>query len=398
VDTSNQQEDQPEQANLDPVRQEKAKEYGRIRRRLMLVDLLIAALYTIAWLFPLPQLFGEQTLRASTTLRESIFAITTNDWLIVTGFMIVFGGIYFLLTLPLAYFSGFVLPHRYELSTQTLPGWIADQVKGLLLGGFFGLVIIHVIYFLLRLAPELWWLWVAGVMLVFNVMLANLGPVILLPIFYKLIPLNEERPDLVERLTKLAERAGTKVRGVYKFDMSRRTKAANAALTGLGNTRRIILGDTLLQEFHDDEIETVLAHELAHHVHKDIPLGMLVGSVLTLGGLYLASLGINWGVQAFGFLGVADVAALPILMIVMGIFGLVTMPLQNAFSRWRERRADHYALKVTGKKEAYASALTRLANQNLAEVDPEPWVEVVLMSHPPLGKRIKMAEEFSVGT
>jgi STE24 endopeptidase len=141
-----------------------------------------------------------------------------------------------------------------------------------------------------------------------------------------------------------------------------------------------------------------LAHELAHHVHKDIPLGMLVGSVLTLGGLYLASLGINWGVQAFGFLGVADVAALPILMIVMGIFGLVTMPLQNAFSRWRERRADHYALKVTGKKEAYASALTRLANQNLAEVDPEPWVEVVLMSHPPLGKRIKMAEEFSVGT
>jgi STE24 endopeptidase len=216
----------------------------------------------------------------------------------------------------------------------------------------------------------------------------------LLPIFYKLVPLDQERPALVARLTKLAERVGTRVRGVYKFDMSRRTKAANAALTGLGNTRRIILGDTLLQEFQDDEIETVLAHELAHHVHKDIPLGMLVGSVMTLGGLYLASLGINWGVQAIGFQGVADVAALPILMIVMGLFGLVTMPLQNAFSRWRERRADEYALSMTGKKEAYASALTRLANQNLAEVDPEPWVEMLLMSHPPLGKRIRMAEEF----
>ncbi|MFU8771190.1 MAG: M48 family metalloprotease, partial [Anaerolineales bacterium] len=239
-----------------------------------------------------------------------------------------------------------------------------------------------------------WWLWVAGVMLVFNVVLANLGPVLLLPIFYKLAPLDQERPDLVERLTKLAERAGTRVRGVYKFDMSRRTKAASAALTGLGNTRRIILGDTLLQEFQDDEIETVLAHELAHHVHKDIPLGMLVGSIMTLGGLYLASLGINWGVQTFGFLGVDDVAAFPILMIVMGIFGLVTMPLQNGFSRWRERRADDYALKVTGKKEAYASALTRLANQNLAEVDPEPWVEILLMSHPPLGKRIRMAENY----
>jgi STE24 endopeptidase len=308
--------------------------------------------------------------------------------------MLVFGGIYFLLTLPLAFYSGFILPHRYELSTQTLPGWIVDQVKGLVVGGFFGLIVIQIIYTLLRLTPDLWWLWVAGVMLVFNVVLANLGPVILLPIFYKLVPLDQERPDLVERLTKLAERAGTRVRGVYKFDMSRRTKAANAALTGLGNTRRIILGDTLLQEFRDDEIETVLAHELAHHVHKDIPLGMLVGSVMTLGGLYLASLGINWGVQTFGFQGVADVAAFPILMIVMGLFGLVTMPLQNAFSRWRERRADEYALRMTEKKEAYASALTRLANQNLAEVDPEPWVEMLLMSHPPLGKRIRMAEEF----
>jgi STE24 endopeptidase len=394
METSNQQEDQPEQASLDPVRQEKAREYGRIKRRLMLVDLLMVGLYTIAWLLPSTQMFGERSLRASATLRDSLSGITTNEWLVVAGFMLVFGGIYFLLTLPLAFYSGFILPHRYELSTQTLPGWIVDQVKGLVVGGFFGLIVIQIIYTLLRLTPDLWWLWVAGVMLVFNVVLANLGPVILLPIFYKLVPLDQERPDLVERLTKLAERAGTRVRGVYKFDMSRRTKAANAALTGLGNTRRIILGDTLLQEFRDDEIETVLAHELAHHVHKDIPLGMLVGSVMTLGGLYLASLGINWGVQTFGFQGVADVAAFPILMIVMGLFGLVTMPLQNAFSRWRERRADEYALRMTEKKEAYASALTRLANQNLAEVDPEPWVEMLLMSHPPLGKRIRMAEEF----
>ncbi|MBE0409579.1 MAG: M48 family metallopeptidase [Anaerolineales bacterium] len=394
MDTSNHLEDQPSQANLDPVRQEKAKEYGRIKRRLMLVDMLMVGLYTIAWLFPSSQLFGEQSLRASATLRDILYGITTNEWLVVAGFMLVFGGIYSLLTIPLAYYSGFILPHRYDLSTQTLPGWMVDQVKGLVVGGFIGLIVIQVIYALLRLTPDLWWLWVAGVMLVFNVVLANLGPVLLLPIFYKLAPLDQERPDLVERLTKLAERAGTRVRGVYKFDMSRRTKAANAALTGLGNTRRIILGDTLLQEFRDDEIETVLAHELAHHVHKDIPLGMLVGSVMTLGGLYLASLGINWGVQTFGFLGVDDVAAFPILMIVMGIFGLVTMPLQNGFSRWRERRADDYALMVTGKKEAYASALTRLANQNLAEIDPEPWVEILLMSHPPLGKRIRMAENY----
>jgi STE24 endopeptidase len=184
------------------------------------------------------------------------------------------------------------------------------------------------------------------------------------------------------------------VQGVFKFDMSRRTKAANAGLTGLGNTRRIILGDTLIDEFTADEIETVLAHELGHHVHKDIPLGMAFETILTLVGLYLASLVLAWGTVIFSFGGPADVAAMPLLVIVMGVYGLVTMPVGNAFSRWRERRADEYALQVTRKGEAYASALTRLANQNLAEANPEPWVEFLLYSHPALGKRIAMAEAY----
>jgi STE24 endopeptidase len=178
--------------------------------------------------------------------------------------------------------------------------------------------------------------------------------------------------------------------------MSKRTKAANAALTGLGNTRRIILGDTLLKEFTPDEIETVLAHELGHHVHKDIPAGMLISALLTLGGLYIAALGLNWGVTYFGFEGVSDIAALPLFMLVMGLYGLVTMPLSNAYSRWRERRADQYALEATGNGQAYASALTRLANQNLAEADPEPWVEFLLYSHPSLSSRIAMAEKVSL--
>jgi STE24 endopeptidase len=176
--------------------------------------------------------------------------------------------------------------------------------------------------------------------------------------------------------------------------MSKRTKAANAALTGLGNTRRIILGDTLLEEFSNDEIETVLAHELGHHVHKDIPIGMAVESVMTLVGLYLASLGLNWGAAYFGFSGPSDIAALPVFMLVIGAYGLVTMPLSNAFSRWRERRADQYALQTTRKNKAFASAMTRLANQNLADADPEPWVEWLLYSHPALRKRIDMAQSF----
>jgi len=232
------------------------------------------------------------------------------------------------------------------------------------------------------------------ILLFFNVILANLAPVLLLPLFYKFVPLEEDHDDLVTRLINLAEQAGTRVRGVYKFDMSRRTKAANAAITGLGNTRRIILGDTLIDEFTDDEIETVLAHELGHQVHHDIPIGIVVESVITLGGLYLASLVLQWGVVAFGFESVSDIAALPLFVLVIGIYGLLTMPLGNAYSRQQERRADEYALQTTGKGAAYASALTRLANQNLAEADPEPWVEKLLFSHPALSERIAMAKNY----
>jgi STE24 endopeptidase len=177
--------------------------------------------------------------------------------------------------------------------------------------------------------------------------------------------------------------------------MSKRTRAANAALTGLGNTRRIVLGDTLINEFSPDEIETVLAHELGHHVHKDIPILMAFGTVMTLGGLFLASLVLHWAAVQFGFAGPADIAGLPALGLVLGAFGLLTQPLDNAVSRWRESKADEYALQSTGNGAAFASAFVRLANQNLGEVDPEKWVVFMFYDHPPLGERIKMASEIA---
>lgn len=373
------------EVTLDPERQLQAKRYARISRRLMLVDLVIGALYALAWL-----VFGW-----STELEETLLNYTDNDWLMVAGFGLVFGGIYYLISLPMSYYSGFVLPHRFEMSTQDLKGWVTDQVKGLGVGIVLGGLVLEIIYAVLRISPDLWWLWAAGILLLFSVILANIAPILLMPIFYKFVPLGEEHNELVERLVRLAERANTRVQGVFKFDMSRRTKAANAALTGLGNTRRIILGDTLIDKFTTDEIETVLAHELGHHVHKDIPIGMLVESLITLIGLYLASLGLNWGVDVLGFDGPADIAALPLFILVIGAYSLITMPLGNAFSRWRERRADEYALRETGNGRAYASALTRLANQNLADADPEPWVEFLLYSHPALSKRIAMAEVYN---
>jgi STE24 endopeptidase len=372
-----------ETTQIDTERQKQAKRYARIGRRLMVVDLALGGIYALAWL-----VFGW-----SAVLRDVLAQRGLAEWVLILAYVAVFGGIYYLLDLPLAFYNGYILPHRFELSTQTLKGWIIDQIKSILLGGVFGGVALEIIYAVLRAEPDTWWLWAGGILLLLNVVLANLAPVLLMPIFYKFTPLGEEHADLVMRLTRLAEQAGTRVKGVFQFDMSQRTKAANAALTGLGNTRRIILGDTLLNEFTPDEIETVLAHELGHHVNKDIPVGMILESVITLGGLYLAALGLKWGAAYFGFNGPSDIAAFPVVLLALGAYGLVTMPLSNGYSRWRERRADVYALRATGKSIAFASALARLANQNLADADPEPWVEFLLYSHPALGKRIKMAEE-----
>ena len=369
---------------LDPQRQEKAKEYAQIRRRLTLVNLLWSGLYAVMWL----------ATGWAGALKGALSGFSDNVWLVVAGFAAVYGGVSSVLSLPLSYYSGFILPHRYEISTQTLKGWVSDRGKGFLIGAPIALLVLEVIYAILRAYPDTWWLWTAGFLLVFNVILGNLAPILIMPIFNKFSPLDEEHADLAERLLKLAAQANTKVRGVYKFDMSRRTTSANAALTGIGNSRRILLGDTLIEEFSADEIETVLAHELGHHVNKDIPMGMVISSLTTLIGLYLAALGLEWGVGYFGFDSSADIAALPLFGLVLGAFGLVTMPIGNAFSRWRERQADRYALEATGKASAFASAMTRLANQNLAEVDPEPWVEFLLYSHPALSKRIAMAEAF----
>jgi STE24 endopeptidase len=373
------------ETTLDPEKQKQAKEYSRIRRRLWLVDTVFSAVYALAWLF----------LGWSISLRTWLMTITTNEWLIVAFYIAIFGGIFAIINLPLSYYSGFVLPHRFDQSNQSFKDWVVDQLKGLAIGAPLGLIMIELIYLALRLTGNSWWLWVAGGLLLFNVLIANLAPVLIMPLFNKFVPLGDEHKELEERLLDLAKRANTKVKGVFKFDMSKRTKSANAALTGLGNTRRIILGDTLISEFTLDEIETVLAHELGHHVHKDILFLMAFGTLSTTLGLFIASLALGYAVSFFSFTSTADIAAFPALMLILGAYGLLTSPIDNAVSRWRENMADDYALSSTKKDEAFASAFTRLANQNLGEIDPEKWVVFMFYSHPPLGERIEKAKRFS---
>jgi STE24 endopeptidase len=379
------------ETTLDPEKQKEAKQYSRIRRRLWLVDTLFSALYAFAWLF-----FGW-SISVRAWLHQLItvnWALTTgSDWLLVALHIAIFGGAYAVINLPLGYYSGFVLPHRFGQSNQSFKDWVVDQLKGLAIGAPLGLLMLELLYLALRLTGDAWWLWVAGGLLLFNVLISNLAPVLIMPLFNKYVPLGDEHKELEERLLDLAKRANTKVKGVFKFDMSKRTKAANAALTGLGNTRRIILGDTLINEFTLDEIETVLAHELGHHVHKDIPFLIAFGTLSTTLSLFIASLALDSAVSFFSFTSSADIAAFPALMLILSAYGLLTSPIDNAISRWRESMADDYALSSTKKGEAFASAFTRLANQNLGEIDPEKWVVFMFYSHPPLGERIEKAKK-----
>jgi len=380
---------QPQQAEIDPDRQQKAREYARIRRQLSIVGIGIAA---IAILF----IFWSGLDVALRDWLQPLSWQPLRDWYplqVLLYFLVLMLG-YEVLTAPLAYYGGYVLPHRYGLSTMTLPAWLADLFKGLVLSLILESLAVEVIYVLLATQPQTWWLWTALILLFFTVIMANLAPVLILPIFYKFTPLPEG--ELTRRLLALAEHAHTRVRGVFSMQMSRKTTAANAALMGLGNTRRIVLGDTMLDRYTPDEIEVVLAHELGHHVHHDLWKLIISQSILTLGGLYLVNLALHWAVDTqHYYLGLADPATMPFLLLVTAVFGLVVMPVSNGLSRAVEYQADEYALQTTKKVGAFKSAMTRLANQNLADIEPSPLIEFLFHDHPAISKRLKHADAFA---
>jgi STE24 endopeptidase len=366
---------------LDPERQRTAREYARTQRAFFFVQLGISVLLVAVLLFS----------GWSAALRDWAEGLSGGvQWLTVALYGIVLGGVFFLISLPLDYYTGYVLPRRYGLLTQSLRGWVLDTVKSLGIGVVMGLAGLELLYWLLGTFPEWWWVIMAAILWLFTVAMAQLAPVLLLPLFYKFRPLDD--PELVRRLTALAEQAGTQVRGVYVMDMSSRTTAANAMLAGLGRTRRIILSDTLLANYTHDEIETVLAHELAHHVHNDLLLSLAAEAVLIPMGMWVASVLLVWGVAAFGFRGVDDVAAFPLFLAAMGIFGLLTMPAANFMSRQRERAADRYALRTTHNRAAFRSVMLKLAGQNLSDADPPGGVRFLFYSHPPISERVAMAE------
>ena len=375
-------ETKPTTVTIDAQRQTIASAYARARYRLLLINLVVSFALVLGFL-----------LTGASVWLKNLLLPAPAAWLLVVLYVAaVFIG-YSIVTLPLSWYGGFVLPHRYAMSTQTRRGWLSDEIKSLGLGLLFGLPNALLIYWLLDVQGTSWWIWASALLIVLSLLMDFVAPVLLLPIFYKLTPLDDAA--LVGRVTGLAQRTGLRIAGVYTINLSSRTKAANALFMGLGRTKRIALGDTLYAGFTPDEIETIIAHELGHQVQRDMELGIIVQALFTIGGMYIAHLFLGWGVAYFGFSGASDIAALPLLALAVGVFALLTMPLLNAYSRWRERLADAFALRTSGKPRAFASAMRRLANQNLAQVDPPRWLVWLLYTHPPAGERIAMAERQS---
>ena len=254
----------------------------------------------------------------------------SNPYLLFIVYLFVIGFVGSILSFPVSYYSGFYLEHKYNLSNQTFWKWILEGLKGLLVSLIIGVPILLLFYFTLNQFGDLWWLPFATLMFFVSVVLSQIFPILIFPIFYKITPIENE--NLKERIKKLAHNAKLKVENVYKFNMSKNTKKANAAFTGLGKTKRIILGDTMLDNYSVDEIETVIAHELGHYKKKHIIKNIIIGTTSSFLTLFIIALLYKNSISWFGFDSITQISALPLLALWSMLIGIVQSPLGNILS------------------------------------------------------------------
>ena len=330
----------------------------------------------------------------SLSLQYYLGGFLSNSYLLFIAFVVVTGAAAGIIFFPVNYYTEFYLEHKYNLSNQTFVKWILENTKTLLVSGVIGIPVLLIFFYSMNKFNLLWWLPFAIILFIISVILARIVPVFILPLFYKIIPIENE--ELKNRIQALAKDAGIKVENVYKFDMSKNTKKANAAFTGIGKSKRILLGDTLLDSFSIDEIETVIAHELGHYKRKHIVKNIFIGTASSFLTLFLIAFLYNLSLSWFGFSSIVQIAAIPLLSLWAMIISLVLNPLSNMLSRKFEYEADEYAIISTNKREAFISTLEKLTDQNLGDREPHPIVEWFFYSHPSIKNRVSALKKFSL--
>lgn len=366
---------------LDREKQQQARRYEKEKRLLGLATMVLSLIVLLGFYYS-----GLSSWLANLNIGESIVFVFL---IYVVSFLILLA----LLGLPLNFYSGYIHEHKWNFSNHTIKSWLWEQVKAFLVGLILMTLLLGLLFWIMALSPRSWWL-IAGLAFAFvSVVLATIFPVVILPIFNKYTPIQNK--ELTDPLEKILSEGGLKSSGFFKEDMSRQTKKENAFLAGLGKTRRVVLGDNLMESMSIPEIESIIAHEVGHYKHRHIWKNLVIGTVQGLVVFFF----LNWVMRILfsQFLSSTtwNLTLFPIFAILMGgVSSFLFGPLNNALSRYFERQADRYALMTIQDREAFMTAMAGLADRNLSNAYPEWWVKLLYYSHPPVGERLKMAEDF----
>lgn len=353
------------------------RQYSKLKSRLMIFQLFLTVAFLVIMLFS-----GGTLL-----LKELVMGLSGNFYLQVGFYLTILAGIYYLLFVGLDFYSDFLLEHRFQLSNQTALDWLKRSVKKAALSLLLLLMATEGLYFFLKHFPNYWWLLTAMAWVLLSVVLSKITPILIIPLFYKCKPL--ANGSLKERLLQLSKNCAVAIEQVLEIGLSKETRKANAAVAGLGKNRRILLGDTLLKNFSEDEIEAIFAHELGHirmhHTWKILGFGTAIAFI----SFFLTHLILEKGMTILGFDGIADIAGFPFLAVILMIITLVFMPIQNGYMRYLERQADIFAIRCIENGQSFISAITKLSQQNLSDPSPGRWEELLLYDHPPISKRLR---------
>ena len=365
---------------------DKAKEYQGIRRKLTLFHLiltpsLLGILIASGWTF---EMRGNAVVLAG-----------VSDWGVVAVYFVLFSLFFLIFDLPLAFYSEFMLEHQFGLSNQSFGQWFWDFGKKTLLSSILSLGLLECLYWIIRVDSAHWWVWAWAAYAFVSYILGKVFPVVVVSLFYKYGRLEDK--ELEARVLKLAARFDMPVGNVYSLNLSKTTKKANAAFMGIGRTKRVVLSDTLIQNFTHPEIETVVAHELGHYKHHDVWRLLGFGLAASLIAFAAGFLGMNLLAPVLSLNSSSDVAGLPLLFLIFYAVNLVLTPVMNGYSRRRERAADIFALKALEAREVFISCMTKLGGQNLSDPEPPAWYEWFFYDHPSIAKRVEMAKKLDGG-
>jgi len=373
---------EPASTAMTPAQLAEAKEYGHRQLVCTLIDkaLDVAVLAVIAFVLAKP--FDAWLIHVG----------IENVWLRLSCIYLGTLGLHEIVSFPLSFYAGYLLEHQYGQSRLTLGRWLWRHAKKLVLLSVFTLLLTCGLFAVIWATGNWWWAVAGGMFFVLSIVLGQVVPVLVIPMFYKVERL--EDPELSARMARLSEGTGLSIEGVYRLGLSEETVKANAMLAGLGRTRRVLMGDTLLAGFTPDEIEVIFAHEIGHHVFGHIWKMILSGAAYTLLGFWLANQVLAaWTGPSYDAHQLSP-SALPLLMLILTTFSLLLEPLQNAISRRFERQCDRYALTRTGRPSVYRAAFEKLAVLNKDDPDPHPWEVIWLHSHPPIRERLAIADKF----